>query len=261
MAVYAAMVDLLDQNVGKVIRQLKESGEYDNTLIVFISDNGPEGQHVASRGPLARDNSVGNIGRASSYAGYGPNWAQVSALPHSLFKGHSYEGGISVPAIVRAPASLGAQAGRLSAAPGHVTDIVPTLLELAGVQHPAQTAGSALAPLQGASMVPLLQGRSPAIRVHFEQGWELFGRKAYREGRWKIVYGAPPLGTGDWQLFDLQRDPGEQHDLARAQPRRLAQLKAGYQRYVQANGVVEVPGLAERIGERYSPLGHFESLE
>lgn len=260
MAVYAAMVDVLDQNVGKVIRQLKETGQYDNTVVIFISDNGAEGQHVVARTTqVKRDNSLANIGEASSYAGYGPNWAQVSALPFNLFKGYSHEGGITVPAIVRYPSHLGR--GQIVRAPGHVTDIAPTLLQLAGVSYPKQFNGQDVARLQGASMLPLLKGQQKVIHPRFDQGWELFGRKAYRQGDWKIVYAERPFGPGDWQLFDLKRDHAEQHDLAARHPRKLAQLKAAYAGYVQANGVVEVPQLAERIGERYGTGSYFESLQ
>lgn len=260
MAIYAAMVDLLDQNVGKVVRQLKESGEYDNTVIIFISDNGAEGQYVGNRySTIPRDNSLGNLGKASSYVAYGPNWAQVSALPFNLFKGYSYEGGITVPAIVRYPQHL--SGGAVSRAPGHVTDIAPTLLQLAGASYPKQFEGHEVAALQGESLLPVLSGRSKTIHGRFEKGWELFGQKAYRQGDWKIVYSVPPFGPGDWQLFDLKADHAEQHDLAKKQPKKLAELKAAYARYSKANGVQEVPQLAERISARYSTQGYFDNLE
>jgi arylsulfatase len=264
MAIYAAMVDLLDQNVGKVVRQLKESGEYDNTVIIFISDNGAEGQHVGDRfSTIPRDNSLGNLGKASSYVAYGPNWAQVSALPFNLFKGYSFEGGITVPAIVRYPQHLnkGDNGGAVTRVPGHVTDIAPTLLQLAGATYPKQFEGHDVAALQGQSLLPVLNGRGKLARPSFEKGWELFGQKAYRQGDWKIVYSVPPFGPGDWQLFNLKSDRAEQHDLAKQQPKKLAELKAAYARYSQANGVQEVPQLAERIGARYSPQGYFDSLE
>jgi len=259
MAVYAAMVDLLDQNIGKVIRELKDSGEYDNTVIIFMSDNGAEGQNPAVRSEIPRDNSIGNIGRANSYAAYGPNWAQISALPFNLFKGYSYEGGTTVPTIVRFPANLGR--GRISTAPGHVTDLAPTLIELAGGTYPARFDGHEVANLQGQSLLPFLSGRTQSIHERFDKGWELFGQKAYREGNWKIVYSVPPFGPGDWQLFDLTNDRAEQHDLSAAQPERFAQLKAAYQRYSELNGVQEVPDLAQKISTRYRTGGYFDALK
>lgn len=260
MAVYAAMVDLLDQNVGKVIQQLKASGHYDNTVIIFMSDNGAEGAYVGNRFALIpRDNSLDNIGKASSYVSYGPNWAQVSALPFNLFKGYSYEGGTTVPTIVRFPARLGG--GEVSAAPGHVTDIAPTLLALAGVAYPTTFEGHDVAALQGSSLLPFLAGKQHVIHERFDKGWELFGQKAYRQGDWKIVYSVPPFGPGDWQLFNLKVDRAEQNDLAGQHPDKLAELKAAYAAYVHRNGVQEVPRLAERIGERYSSQSYFDNLE
>lgn len=264
MAVYAAMVDVMDQNIGKVVRQLKASGQYDNTLIVFISDNGAEGANVADRASaIQRDNRLANIGKPSSYASYGPNWAQVSALPFSLFKGYSHEGGTTVPTIVRYPSALskGRQTGGVLGVPGHVTDIAPTLLQLAGVAYP-QKVGDLPAPtLQGRSLLPVLSGQATDLGERFDKGWELFGQKAYRQGDWKIVYSVPPFGPGDWQLFNLSNDRAEQRDLAAQHPDKLAELKAAYAAYVHRNGVQEVPRLAERIAERYSSLNYFEALK
>ena len=260
MAVYAAMVDLLDQNVGKVIRQLKASGQYDNTVILFMSDNGSEGAYVGARGSaVPRDNSLGNVGRANSYVSYGPNWAQVSALPFNLFKGFAYEGGTTVPAIVRFPAHL-AQ-GAVTAAPAHVTDIAPTVLALAGVTQPKQFGGRNVAALQGRSLLPLLQGQQANVHPSFDQGWELFGSKAYRKGDWKIVQTASPLGTGGWQLFNLKLDRAEQVDLATQHPDKVAELTAGYEAYARANGVLDVPNLSARVLQRYSPLAYFDNLK
>ena len=260
MAIYAAMVDVLDQNVGKVIQQLKDAGQYDNTVIIFMSDNGAEGAYVGNRFALIpRDNSLGNLGKASSYVSYGPNWAQVSALPFNLFKGYSYEGGTTVPTIVRFPAHLGE--GKVSAVPAHVTDIAPTLLELAGVRYPSQYDGHEVVAAQGRSLLPFLSGRQAQVHERFDKGWELFGQKAYRQGDWKIVYSIPPYGTGDWQLFNLKVDRAEQQNLAALHPEKLAELKAAYAAYVHRNGVLEVPRLAERISERYGSQAYFENLE
>ncbi|WP_290867094.1 arylsulfatase [Aquabacterium sp.] len=259
MAIYAAMVDLLDQNVGKVIAQLKASGQYDNTLIVFISDNGAEGANVEGRpSVIPRDNSLANLGAASSYAGYGPNWAQISALPFSAFKGYSQEGGTTVPAIVRFPSKPAG--GQISAVPGHVTDLAPTILQLAGVRYPERVGDVPAPALQGRSLLPLLSGQQDARGERFDKGWELFGRKAYRQGDWKIVYGVQPFGTGQWQLFNLKNDRAEQQDLAAQHPEKLAELLKGYGAYVQENGVQEIPGLSERIARSYGSQSYFEQL-
>ncbi|WP_290901281.1 arylsulfatase [Aquabacterium sp.] len=267
MAVYAAMVDVMDQNIGKVIRQLKASGQHDNTLIVFISDNGAEGANVADRASaIPRDNRLANIGKASSYVSYGPNWAQIGALPYSLFKGYSREGGTTVPTIVRYPSALakGKQprgaVGGVSRVPGHVTDIAPTLLQLAGVAYPEKLGQQPAPALQGRSLLPVLSGQVTELSERFDKGWELFGQKAYRQGDWKVVYSVPPFGTGDWQLYNLRNDRAEQRDLAAQHPEKLAELKAAYAAYVHRNGVQEVPRLAERIAERYSSLNYFQAL-
>ena len=260
MEIYAAMVDMLDQNVGKVVRYLKETGQYDNTVIIFMSDNGAEGAYVGGNpSQVPRDNSLANLGKASSYVSYGPGWAQVSALPFNMFKGYSYEGGTTVPAIIRYPAHLGA--GQVSTASGHVTDVAPTLLQLAGVSYPGSRDGHDLAPLQGVSLLPFLSGRQSTVHDRFDKGWELFGQKAYRQGEWKIVYSVPPYGPGRWQLFNLKTDRAEQHDVAGQYPQRLAELKAAYAAYVHRNGVQEVPQLAERISQRYGSSKYYETLE
>lgn len=262
MAVYAAMVDVMDQNIGKVIRYLKATGQYDNTVIVVLSDNGPEGADVPRRPPAIvsdnRNNQIANLGKGSSFAAYGPNWAQVGATPFRVFKAYSYEGATRVPAIVRYPGHLGR--GQISGAPAHVVDIAPTVLELAGIAYPDRFEGREAPPLQGQSLVALFKGGTAAARPVFEQGWELSGQKAYRRGDWKAVYSVPPYGTGDWQLFDLATDPAEQHDLADKHPDKLAELKAAYAAYSRRNGVVEVPRLAERIGERYTSRFYFDAL-
>lgn len=260
MATYAAMVDLLDQNIGKVVEQLKKTGQYDNTVIIFMSDNGAEGAYVGGRtSDVPRDNSLANVGRGSSYTSYGPNWAQVSALPFSLFKGYSTEGGTTVPTIVRYPAHLGQ--GAVSAAPGHVTDIAPTLLSLAKASYPKEFQGRPTPDLQGSSLLPLLSGQQQNIHQRFEEGWELFGRKAYRQGDWKIVYVESPLGAGRWQLFNLANDRAEQRDLAPQHPDKLAELRTAYAVYSHRNGVQEVPQLAERIGQQYNSNAYFDSLQ
>ncbi|MDB5730814.1 MAG: arylsulfatase, partial [Variovorax sp.] len=140
MAVYAAMVESMDAEIGHVLDHLKRIGEYDNTVIFFMSDNGADGNTVLDEGETRawarkhRDNSYENTGRIGSFAEYGPGWAQVGSTPFNMYKAFMYEGGIAVPSIVSLPTSL--RKGAISQAPAHVTDIAPTLLELAGVKPP-----------------------------------------------------------------------------------------------------------------------------
>jgi arylsulfatase A-like enzyme len=256
MAVYAAMVDNMDRQIGRVLDRLEKTGELDNTIVIFMSDNGADGNSVYD---VARtrewvhkdmDNSTANIGRPGSFIEYGPGWAQVGSTPLNLYKSFMYEGGISVPAIVWSPRHGVAAQQRNGIA--HVTDIAPTLYELAGTKHPAGTTtadGHTILPVKGRSLVAYLQGRSPTVYGPNDSiGWELGGRKALRQGDWKIVYANPPWGSGDWELYNLAEDRTEQRNLAARHPDKLQQLLGEWKKYVAANGVLEIEGLAKRPG-------------
>ncbi|MDE2371195.1 MAG: arylsulfatase [Burkholderiales bacterium] len=254
MAVYAAMVDAMDFHLGRLIDHLKAIGEYDNTFIFFMSDNGADGNSVLDEGQdrpwnrMHRNNKVENIGKADSFAEYGPGWAQVGMAPYKMYKAFEFEGGISVPAIAVHP-GIAAKGGIVPQF-GHVTDIAPTLLELAGAQSPgSHYKGREVAPMQGQSMLPFLTGRSAAIHgADHVTGWELGGRKALRKGDWKLVYASWPWGSGQWELYNLAQDRTEQHDLADEHPEKMKELLAEYQNYVKKNGVVDAPGLSNRPG-------------
>jgi len=249
MELYAAMVEYMDDQIGRLIDHLKKAGKYDNTLIVFMSDNGAAGEEITELlhklAPEAKDwfaktfdNRPENWGRPRSCIEYGPAWAQVSSVPLRLFKGFEAEGGIRAPLIVSGPGVK--HEGGLNHSVLHVMDIVPTLLELAGVEHPARKEGTTVAPPQGKSMWPLLAGRDTAIRTNPDWlGWELFGNRAIRQGDWKLLYllkGAG--GTGDWQLFNLLGDPGEMDDLSATHPERREVMLKLWDEYVKANGVI-----------------------
>lgn len=263
MEVYAAMVDRLDQNVGRVLQTLKETGQLDNTVIIFLSDNGPEGGRIdhpgghTAKGPASPeqqaavgvDNSLENLGAATSYFGYGPGWAQAGSAPSRLFKSYTTEGGIHTPAFVAGPGIAG---GRTSDAFLHVKDITPTVLDLAGVAHPTSWHGHAVLPLEGHSWKPLLRGEGTAVRPATEPvGWELFFRRAIRQGDWKAVYLPASRGRpyelkdaslqANWELFNLKDDPAEAHDLATKEPERLKSLVAAWDAYARQTGVVIPP--------------------
>ena len=253
MAVYAAMVDNMDQNIGRMLDYLKKTGQLDNTFIFFLSDNGADGNSVYD---VARtrewihkdmDNSIAHIGKSGSYAEYGPGWAQVGSTPFRMFKSFMYEGGIAVPAIAWGP---GVKGGKLESAMAHVTDIAPTLFELAGAKHPGtEYQGRPVLPLRGASMLPLLQGRGQAVHGADKAiGWELGGRKALRKGDWKIVSANQPWGTGDWELFNVAQDRSESRNLAAANPQKLGEMLVAWRDYVRETGTLEIPNLANRPG-------------
>ena len=251
MELYASMVEYMDDQIGRVFNYLKEIGEYDNTVIIFISDNGAEGNDlrgmVAGRaGTLGfihamnnfAENGHNSIGRKGTYAEYGPAWAQVSMAPFRLYKGLLTEGGIRSPLIVSGPGVKGAGVINKEAVL-HVMDITPTLLELAGIQHPATFDGREIAPVQGKSWANMLNGTSRSPRGSDDWlGWELFGNRALRQGDWKISWHYEPFGTWDWQLFNLARDPGEQYDLSDEFSGKRQQLIAFWDEYQESNGVI-----------------------
>jgi arylsulfatase len=255
MELYAGMVEYMDDQIGRVFDYLKQIGEYDNTVVIFISDNGAEGNdlramvagQVGSFGFLHAMNNFAedghnSLGRKGTYAEYGPAWAQVSSVPFRLYKGWVSEGGIRSPLIVSGPGVQGA--GELNKkAVLHVMDIVPTVLELAGIEHPSTYKGREIAPVQGKSWVGMLSGRTQSPRTSDDWlGWELFNNRAIRQGDWKISWLYRPFGTYDWQLFNLAEDPGEQYDLSDKFPEKKKELVALWDEYVQMNGVI--------IGER-----------
>lgn len=264
MEIYAAMVDRLDQNVGRLLQALRERGQLDNTVVIFISDNGPEGTvingpRVGRAGPpnaataaLKVDNSLGNLGRSSSYVGYGPAWAQAASAPLRLMKGYTTEGGIRTPAFV---SGAGVAGGRISDAFLHVKDITPTVLELAGVASPDTFQGRPVLKPDGHSWAGLLRGAGPdQVRPDTEVvGWELFYRRGVRQGDWKAVflprgpdgaYSRTAGAAGSWELFNLKTDPAEIHDLAAVEPERLKALVAAWNAYAQRAGVAIPPPLA-----------------
>ncbi|GLK45649.1 arylsulfatase [Novosphingobium sp. NRRL B-2648] len=253
MEVYAAMVDRMDQNVGRVVAELKRTGQYDNTVIVFLSDNGPEGSEIDApfqvRGlpdgakKLGIDNRLENIGNATSYVGYGAGWAQANSTPSWLVKGYPTEGGTRVSAFASGKDVVG---NRIARGYLSVTDIAPTLLDLAGLTQPTTYEGRAILPFEGHSLVPVLAEKASEVRSPDEPvGTELFYRRALRKGDWKAVYlpksgstyPRDGVGEGKWQLFNLATDPAESTDLAATHAEKLAELVADWDRYAAQKGV------------------------
>lgn len=238
MEIYAAMIERLDANVGRLIDHLKSTGQYENTLIIFMADNGAEGNDVGSIVdtrewiPRTFDNSLDNIGRANSYVFTGPAWAQVSALPFRWYKGFSSEGGVRCPMIINYPA-LESNPDQLNDAFISVMDLAPTFLELAGVEHPGTNyAGREIYPMDGKSLMPWLSGKAKSVHAQEEAHcWELYGRRAVRKGDWKLEWMDAPYGEADWELYNLRSDPGELLDLAAVESTKLAELIAIWDEY------------------------------
>jgi arylsulfatase len=251
MEVYAGMVDRMDQNVGRVVDYLAETGELDNTVVIFLSDNGAEGAIVEAMPILGDliaaqiekhcDNSLDNVGAPNSFIWYGPRWAQAATAPSRLHKAFTTEGGIRVVGFLTWPGFSRQQ--QIGTAFTTVMDIVPTVLELAGTAHPGTAyRGREVEPVRGRSLVGYLSGAAETVHeADTSTGWELFGRRAVRQGDWKALYLPAPYGPGSWQLYDLATDPGEIHDLAASQPDKLAELLALWDRYVEENGVLLEP--------------------
>lgn len=249
MEIYAAMVDRMDQNVGRVVDYLKHTGEYDNTLIIFLSDNGAEGAQLEALpvfGPNIEvvidryyDNALDNMGNGNSYIWYGEHWAQAATAPSRLFKAHTSEGGIRTPAFIHY-AGLKKQQ-HISHEFLTVMDLLPTLLDQLNIQHPGtEYKGRSLVPLRGRSILPYLNAERDYIHEQDHvTGWELFGQKALRKGDWKALFIPAPNGPNQWQLYHLKEDAGEIHDLAKTHPEKLDELLADWQVYVRENGVVE----------------------
>ena len=253
MEAYAAMVDRLDQNVGKLVAELKKRGQYDNTVIVFLSDNGPEGHELdesfiipeAGKAMLAgADNSLEAIGSAKSYVWYKANWAEAGSAPFRRYKSFPTEGGTRVVSFLSYP-----KQARTGIEPSYVSvrDVVPTLLDLAQVKldKPAEFRGKPVIAPQGISFARRIMPGAPPPQLSpaFAAG-EMFGRRYVREGRWKAVHIPPPTGSGHWELFDIEADPGEVNDLARSNPEQLAAMVKGWNRYATEKGVVlpVIPG-------------------
>jgi arylsulfatase len=249
MEVYAAMVESIDKNIGRLVEHLKASGDFEDTVILFLSDNGAEGaliEAVPVFGPhlmefIAQhyDNRLENIGRPNSYVWYGPRWAQAATAPSRLYKTHTAEGGIRVVAFL---SGGGFARQGISHTFATAMDVTPTILDLAGVAHPGNSwRGRDVVGLRGRSLLPYLNGETQIVHTDATAtGWELFGRCAIRRGDWKALLLPPPDGPGIWQLYDLSRDPGETNDLASAEPERLAGLIADWNQYVEETGVLIV---------------------
>jgi arylsulfatase len=236
MELYAAMVEHMDSNIGKLIDYLKAKNLYDNTLIVFFSDNGPEGNAWNIGEPW--DNSkFENWGKKGTFIQYGAAWAQVGAGPLRMFKGFMSEGGIRVPMIIAGRGVSGS--GRISSAITHVMDLPATILNAAGVRHPDTYQGKQVAPLQGKSLDPIMRNERRTVRGPSDWlGWELFGNRAIRQGKWKLLSLCVPHGTGKWQLYDLDNDPGEMNDLSARHPKIKEQLLRHWTEYAAANNVI-----------------------
>ena len=246
MEIYAAMIERLDFHVGRVVNYLKENGLYDNTLIVFMADNGAEGNDVFTIEDTEKwvaetwDNSPENMGRKGSYIQQGRDWASVSSQPFKFYKAFSSEGGVRTPLIVRHP-YFQSRAGGIEGQFLSVMDLAPTFLDVAGASFPANNKyeGREVFPMEGTSMYPFLSEKNEQVhaedKVHV---WELYGRIGIRKGSWKGLKLEPPFGTGEWELYDLSVDLAEQKDVSSTNTELVAEMERHWQAYAEENHVV-----------------------
>ncbi len=244
MAVYAGMLENVDDNVGRLMAYLEEIGEADNTVFIFASDNGADNNEqdkvFADWYAANFDLSYERMGLKGSYVNYGAGWAGASGTPLFLFKGAASEGGMRVPFIVSGP---GVQSGVKTDVFGYVSDITPTLLELAGVSRPSGSYGGRdVHPITGKSMVAFLRGATDRIHAPNDAvAYELAGSAAVFRGDYKLMRNNPPFGDKQWRLYRISDDPLELNDLAGTEPEIFAELIAAYERYSADVNLIEVP--------------------
>ncbi|UCC97743.1 MAG: sulfatase-like hydrolase/transferase [Phycisphaerales bacterium] len=265
MEVYAAMVDRLDQGVGRIIAELKRKGRFNNTLVFFLADNGGCAEEYGSRGAIKPDPSeeiplrpmdkdalqpdmqpkVTRDGRRvrtgkgvmpgppDTYIAYGKPWANSSNTPFRLYKHWVHEGGISTPLIAHWPARI-RTGGKLRHQPGHLIDIMATCVDVAGAEYPAEYRGHRIAPMEGKSLRPVFDNKPIEREAIY---WEHEGNRAVRQGKWKLVSRHP----GGWELYDLEADRTELNNLAGEHPEKVEHLKALYEAWATRCGVQPWP--------------------
>jgi arylsulfatase len=219
MAVYAAQIDRLDYGIGRILGKLREIGAEDNTLVLFLADNGGCAEVVDQGKPGVPP------GLPDSFLSYGMPWANASNTPFRLYKRWVHEGGVASPFIARWPSVIKGN-NSLTHETGHIIDIMPTVIDISGAKYPA----APIQPMEGKSLLPAFQGKSIGDRKLF---WEHMGNRAALDGKWKLVSRDP----GDWELYDLEADRTELNDLAARMPAKAAQLMGDYNAWAQRCGV------------------------
>lgn len=246
METYAAMIDNMDQGIGRIIAQLKQDGRLDNTLVLFLHDNGAcaerNGRQAQKAGPPKGLKPMGPnelqtkstppmqtrdgrwvksgpgvmAGPADSYVGYGEAWANVANTPFREYKHWVHEGGISTPLIAHWPAGISAaQRGKFERQPGHIIDIMTTCVEISGAKYPAEFNGQKIKPMEGTSLVPAFAGRE--LQRKDPLFWEHESNRAVRDGQWKLV----AMEDRPWELYDMAADRTEMNDLSGKHPERV----------------------------------------
>ena len=252
MAVHAAMIDRMDQGIGKVLKELEETGQLDNTLILFMSDNGcsPEVCQDYSPGDndrpdMTRDgkpivyprNKEAMPGPETTFASLGPEWANVANTPFRFWKAKMYEGGICTPMIAHWPSGIKVAKGSVTDEVCHIIDVMATSMELAKADYPASYKGNTILPMEGKSLVPIL--KSGKRKGHEFIGFEHFNEKALMSNDgWKIIQ---PGNKAKWELYNLNTDRSEQHNLAEKYPDKVATMVKQYESWAKRSMVLPSP--------------------
>lgn len=243
MAVYAAMVEAIDDGVGRMVAHLKETGDWDNTLVLFLSDNGAcyewgpfgfDGPSREGRTTLRTGEALRDIGGRGTHQSYGSAWANLGNTPFRLYKHFTHEGGICSPLIVHWPSGIGTP-DRWVRDPAHVMDVMPTLVEAARATYPGQFGNHRILPQEGTSLLPAARGQRLPDR---DIGFEHQGAKALRNGDWKLVWGKRTPRAPQWELYNLGEDRCETNDLAQADPQRVKEMAARWDEWARRVHVI-----------------------
>jgi arylsulfatase A-like enzyme len=255
MAIYAAQVDRMDQGIGRIIDALKQTGQFDNTLILFMADNGACAE-IVERG------KGGELGGPDSFSSYGQGWAWLSNAILRLFKHWTHGGGVSSPLIAHWPAGIPEKSrGQLRRQPGHLIDVMATCIDVAGATYPKEFQGNKIIPLEGKSLVPAFRDLPIEREAIY---WEHEGNKAVLAKNWKLVAKFP----GPWELYDLDADRPETTDLAAKEPQRVKQLAGMWQAWAERAHVLPLrpygkakEGKTKASSKREFPLQTGDKLE
>lgn len=262
MEVYAAMIDRMDQGIGRMVGSLEKNGLLENTLILFLQDNGGCQEGIGRQaappkfngqtfpviaqdavrlevipkqtrdGKPVRQGQGITPGGPNDYIAYGEGWANVSNTPHREYKHFVHEGGISTPLIAHWPAHIpAAQRGTIQNKPGHLVDIMATCVAAAGASYPVESEGQKVSPMEGASLLPVLKGQDNHGRALF---WEHEGNRAMRQGAWKLV----AKENQPWELYHIDTDRAELHDRAAAEPERVREMSAAWDQWATRANVL-----------------------
>ena len=280
MEVYAAQITVMDEGIGRIVDALEETGQLEDTVIIFLADNGGCAEELspgwlanrpepffyrakARNGEPVRFGNSPDIEPGSEYAytSYGVPWANLSNTPFRMYKHWTHEGGIATPLIVHWPAGLKTAPGALHHGPAQLPDVMATVLDITGADYPTEYNGHEITPLEGESFLSVLQCGDYERRPLF---WEHEGNAAMRDGKWKLVKnftgvssatpGFDPPGRGAWELYDMEADRTELHDLAAVESDRVAAMAAVYQKWADRCGIKDREKiLANPAGTRSAP--------